>query len=118
MVARKSTRKKAAKQKTTGRKTTKKKVAKKRVSKKKAAKKKVAKKKAAKKKAARVAGWGGKRSGAGRPKGSGQGPSPDSRRNRVAIMFTDVELASLKGIAKKQKLPLSTLAYRLVARSL
>ena len=99
-------------------KTVKKKVAKKKVIKKKAAKKKVAKKKVAKRKAAGRAGWGGRRSGAGRPKGSGQGPSPDSRRNRVAIMFTDVELASLEVAAKKQKLPLSTLAYQLVARSL
>ena len=113
MVARKSTRKKAAKQKAAGRKTTNKKAAKKKVSKKKAAKKKTAKKRAA-----RGASWGGKRSGAGRPKGSGQGPSPDSRRNRVAIMFTDVELASLESAAKKQKLPLSTLAYQRVARSL
>ena len=113
MVARKSTRKKAAKQKVVRRKTTKKKTAKK-----KAAKKKTAKKKAAKKKSARGVSWGGRRPGAGRPKGSGQGPSPDSRRNRVAIMFTDVELASLEGAAKKQKLPLSTLAYKLVARSL
>ena len=118
MVARKSTRKKAAKQKASGRKTTNKKVAKKKVAKKKVTKKKAAKKKVAKKKAARGASWGGKRSGAGRPKGSGQGPSPDSRRNRVAIMFTDVELASLEGAAKKKKLPLSTLAYQLVARSL
>ena len=113
MVATKATRKKAAKRKAAGQKTTNRKAAKK-----KAAKKKAAKKKAAKKKASRGASWGGKRSGAGRPKGSGQGPSPDSRRNRVAIMFTDVELASLQSAAKKQKLPLSTLAYQRVARSL
>ena len=100
MAVRKATRKKAAK--------------------KKAAPKKVAKKKSVKKKASRkkAASWGGKRPGAGRPKGSGQGPSPDSRRNRVAIMFTDDELAILKRKAKKQRIPLSTLAYEMVSRSI
>ena len=110
MAVRKATRKKAAK----------KKAAKKKAAKKKAAPKKSAKKKAGKKKASRkkAASWGGQRPGAGRPKGSGQGPSPDSRRNRVAIMFTDDELATLKRKAKKQRIPLSTLAYELVSRSI
>ena len=87
---------------------------------KKAAPKKSAKKKSGKKKASgkKTASWGGQRPGAGRPKGSGQGPSPDSRRNRVAIMFTDDELATLKRKAKKQRIPLSTLAYELVSRSI
>ena len=113
MAARKATRKKAA-----GKKAARKKAARKKVTPKKKAAKKVAKKKAAKKKAAGGGTWGGKRPGAGRPKGSGQGPSPDSRRNRVAIMFTDDELATLKRDSKKQKIPLSTLAYKLVTRSL
>ncbi|MEE3327245.1 MAG: hypothetical protein VX252_07925 [Myxococcota bacterium] len=109
MAARKVTRKKAAKKKAAKKKATPKKTAKKKAGK---------KKKAAKKKSARRASWGGKRPGAGRPKGSGQGPSPDSRRNRVAIMFTDDELAILKRDSKKQKIPLSTLAYELVTRAL
>ena len=99
---------------------TRKKAAKKRTAKKAARSKKAAgKKKSAKKKSAKKKGsWGGKRRGAGRPKGSGQGPSPDSRRNRVAIMLSDVEYAALTGRAKKRKLPVSTLAYEMVAGSL
>jgi len=62
--------------------------------------------------------WGGRRPGAGRPKGSGKGPSPDSRRNRVAVMLTDVELRSLRSQAKKQGLPVSTVAYQYIAQSL
>ena len=102
------------------RKATRKKAARKKAARKKATPKKVAKKKAGKKKSSgkKASSWGGKRPGAGRPKGSGQGPSPDSRRNRVAIMFTDDELATLKRRAKKQKIPLSTLAYELVSRSI
>lgn len=75
---------------------------------------KTAKKKTAKKKGS----WGGRRPGAGRPKGSGKGPSPDSRRNRVAVMLTDVELKSLRSQAKKKGLPVSTVAYAHVAKSL
>ncbi len=62
--------------------------------------------------------WGGRRPGAGRPKGSGKGPSPDSRRNRVAVMLTDVELATLRGLARKSGVPVSTAAYEFIARSL
>jgi hypothetical protein len=76
----------------------------------------MAAKKAARKK--KKGTWGGRRPGAGRPKGSGNGPSPDSRRNRVAVMFTDVELKTLKGLAKKQGVPIATAAYKLVARPL
>lgn len=71
-------------------------------------------KKAAKKKGT----WGGRRPGAGRPKGSGKGPSPDSRRNRVAVMLTDVELKSLRTQAKKKGLPVSTVAYQYIAKAL
>lgn len=62
--------------------------------------------------------WGGRRPGAGRPKGSGRGPSPDSRRNRVAVMLTDDELGALRTAARTSGIPLSTAAYRLIARSL
>jgi hypothetical protein len=33
-------------------------------------------------------------------------------------MFTDTELTRLKALAKKQKIPIATLAYRLIERSL
>ena len=62
--------------------------------------------------------WGGARPGAGRPLGSGKGPSPDSRRNRVAVMFSDTELRALKKIAKTQKQPLSTVAYAIIEKRL
>jgi hypothetical protein len=62
--------------------------------------------------------WGGRRPGAGRPIGSGSGPSPNSRKNRVAVMFTDTELARLTGLSKKQKIPVATVAYRLIERTL
>ena len=80
-----------------------------------AARKSGRKKKAAKKK---KGSWGGRRPGAGRPKGSGKGPSPDSRRNRVAVMLTDAELKKLKGVARKQGIPVSTAAYRYIAKSM
>jgi len=62
--------------------------------------------------------WGGRRPGAGRPKGSGKGPSPFARRNRVAVMLTDEELAALRSLATRSDIPVSTAAYRLIARSL
>ena len=62
--------------------------------------------------------WGGRRPGAGRPKGSGKGPSPDSRRNRVAVMLTDTELKTLRSAARKQGIPVSTIAYRYIAKNL
>ncbi len=62
--------------------------------------------------------WGGRRPGAGRPPGTGQGPSPNSRRNRVAVMFRDTELKKLKTMAKKERLPVSTVAYRLIEKAL
>ena len=81
-----------------------------------AAKKKA--KKAARKVAKKKGSWGGRRPGAGRPKGSGKGPSPDSRRNRVAVMLTDNELKSLQALAKKKGLPVSTVAYQSISKSL
>lgn len=82
-----------------------------------ARKKKTAKKKAKKTKKTKGT-WGGARPGAGRPKGSGKGPSPDSRRNRVAVMLTDTELKALKGRARKGGIPVSTAAYEFVAAGL
>ncbi len=62
--------------------------------------------------------WGGARPGAGRPLGSGSGPSPNSRRNRVAVMFSDAELRALKKIARAENQPLATAAYAIVAKRL
>jgi len=72
----------------------------------------------AKQRAKKKSSWGGRRPGAGRPKGSGSGSSPDLRKNRVAIMFTDTEVSKLQVVAKKQKIPVATAAYNLIARSL
>ena len=69
-------------------------------------------------KAKKKFGWGGARPGAGRPKGSGSGPSPDSRKNRVAVMLTDVELRKLTRLAAKKGTPIATLAYELMAKGL
>lgn len=63
-------------------------------------------------------GWGGKRLGAGRPKGSGTGPSPGARINRVVAMLSNDELKALKRIARRKKLPLGTAAYQIIARAL
>jgi len=63
-------------------------------------------------------GWGGARPGAGRPKGSGTGPSPDARKNRVAIMLTDAELKKLNRVASRKKKPVATLAYELMSKGL
>jgi hypothetical protein len=42
----------------------------------------------------------------------------DARRNRVVIMLTDAELATLNRIAKASDLPLGTTAYEIVGRAL
>jgi len=73
-----------------------------------------ARRKATKKKS----GWGGRRKGAGRPKGSGKGPSPDARYNRVAVMFNNAEITTLEKVAAKKKLPVATVAYELIAKAL
>ena len=62
--------------------------------------------------------WGGRRPGAGRPPGTGQGPSPNSRRNRVAVMFSDKELAKLRTVARRERIPVATAAYRLIEKNL
>ena len=62
----------------------------------------------------RVSKRGGPRRGSGRP------PGPESvvRRNRMVVMLTDGELATLHRMAKAQQLPLATVAYGLMARGL
>ena len=62
--------------------------------------------------------WGGSRTGAGRPKGSGTGPSPNARLNRIAVMLTNAELAKLVRIASRKKRPVATLAYELMRSAL
>lgn len=79
------------------------------------ARKKVAKKKATRNK---TGGWGGRRPGAGRPPGTGTGPSKHARINRVVAMLSNDELKTLQKHAKKEKLPLGTAAYRIISRSL
>ncbi len=69
-------------------------------------------------KAKKRGSWGGRRKGAGRPKGSGQGPSPDSRRNRVAVLLDDDQWEKLVLRADDKGLPVATLAYQYVARGL
>ena len=69
-------------------------------------------------KAKKKFGWGGARPGAGRPKGSGQGPSPNARKNRVAIMLSDAELAKLTKVSARKDKPVATLAYELMAKGL
>jgi len=63
-------------------------------------------------------GWGGRRPGAGRPKGSGTGPSPGARINRVVAMLSNDELKALKRIARQKKVPLGTAAYQIIARAI
>ena len=72
------------------------------------------KKKATKK----ASGWGGERKGAGRPRGSGKGPSADARYSRVAVMFTAKEIKKLEKLSRKMKLPKATVVYELTAAQL
>ena len=65
----------------------------------------------------RKTGLGGPRPGSGRPRGSG-GPPESVRRNRVVVMLTDAELATLDRMAADSGLPLGTMLYQLVKRSL
>jgi len=78
------------------------------------------KKRAARKKKAvrKKAGWGGRRRGAGRPLGTGTGPSKHARINRVVAMPSNDELKILQAHAKREKLPLGTAAYRIIAQAL
>ncbi len=62
--------------------------------------------------------WGGRRRGAGRPPGTGTGPSKHARINRVVAMLSNDELKILQAHARREKLPLGTAAYRLIAQAL
>ena len=58
--------------------------------------------------------WGGPRLGAGRP----QLPADERRTERVVVMVTADELATLKRLAAARRVPPSTLAYQLLAPAL
>jgi hypothetical protein len=78
-----------------------------------------ARKKSSKKKSARKqSSWGGRRRGAGRPPGTGTGPSKNARVNRVVAMLSNDELSILQAHAKRERLPLGTAAYQIIARAL
>lgn len=62
--------------------------------------------------------WGGARPGAGRPKGSGTGSSPNARVHRVAIMLSRVDRERLESLAEGTGKPLATVAYELIVRGL
>jgi hypothetical protein len=79
------------------------------------ARKKASKKKSVRKKKSR---WGGRRKGAGRPPGTGTGPSKHARINRVVAMLSNDELKILQAHARREKLPLGTAAYRIIAKAL
>jgi hypothetical protein len=79
------------------------------------ARKKTSKKKSVRKKKSR---WGGRRKGAGRPPGTGTGPSKHARINRVVAMLSNDELKILQAHARREKLPLGTAAYRIIAKTL
>jgi hypothetical protein len=77
-----------------------------------------ARKNTTRKRRAKKSGWGGRRRGAGRPRGTGTGPSRDARINRVVAMISNNELKILQKYAKREKLPLGTAAYQIIARTL
>ena len=60
---------------------------------------------------------GGRRAGAGRPKGSG-GPSELVRRNRVTVLLTDEEMELLRRHSRQLDLPVGTTAYHLLTNTL
>ena len=62
--------------------------------------------------------WGGPRPGAGRPKGSGTGSSPDARVYRVAIMLSRADRERLASVAAGTGKPLATVAHELIVRGL
>ena len=79
------------------------------------ARKKTSKKKTVRKKKSK---WGGRRKGAGRPPGTGTGPSKHARINRVVAMLSNDELKILQAHARRERLPLGTAAYRIIAKAL
>ncbi len=73
---------------------------------------------ARRKKTKKKGSWGGARPGAGRPKGSGTGPGPNSRCNRVAVMLSNKDLMRVVKLAQRRDLPLATLAHKLLLKGL
>jgi hypothetical protein len=63
-------------------------------------------------------GRGRRRPGAGSAKYSGRDRSRQARINRVVVMLDNDDFETLEEIARKQKLPLGTAAYRIMARAL
>ncbi|MGI9590607.1 MAG: hypothetical protein ACR2P8_04505 [Myxococcota bacterium] len=63
-------------------------------------------------------GWGGRRAGAGRPKGSGRTPSAKARVNRVVVMLDEDDYRVLERQARKTKIPLGTAAFELMHKAL
>jgi hypothetical protein len=63
-------------------------------------------------------GWGGRRTGAGRPKGTGRTPSAKARINRVVVMLDEDDYRVLERQARKTKLPLGTAAFELMYKAL
>jgi len=61
---------------------------------------------------------GGPRKGAGRPPGTGSGPSAEARSFRVVVMLSADELRKLRTLADELDLPTGTAAYQIVARAL
>ena len=57
---------------------------------------------------------GGQRKRVGRP----AGPPENVRRNRVIAQLTDAEFKKLHRLAEKRDLPVGTLVYEILARSL
>ena len=62
--------------------------------------------------------WGGRRPGAGRPRGSGNGPSAKARINRVVVMLDEDDYKVLERHARRTKLPLGTAAFELMHKAL
>ena len=62
--------------------------------------------------------WGGKRKGAGRPPGTGSGPSYESRNFRVMLMLTRAELEQLRALAAQRAIAVGTMAYEIVRAAL
>ncbi len=46
------------------------------------------------------------------------GPPDQVRRNRLALMFTDAEIAALHRIAERESKPLGTVTHELLAKVL
>jgi len=68
--------------------------------------------------AANKNGWGGRRAGAGRPKGTGRSLTTKARVNRVVVMLDEDDYRMLERQARKTKLPLGTAAFQLMHKAL